>query len=192
MEHLVGIDTKAFTTELVTGDLLVSGYAVRWHSPDRENELFLPGSLRKSIKAFLDGPSPLLLHHNSAKQIGRVTVLEERSDGVYFEAVVPEIPESSELRLTYNLLKRNMIAGVSIGGIFRRGAKANGIQQIVSADIFEISLSPTPMDAATSATVTVVQPDGELVGAKALFMRDAERRLALADMRLTVAELRQR
>ncbi len=194
MEHLVSPDTKAFATELVSRDLVVSGYAIRWWSVDRENEMFAPGALAKSIKSFLAGPSPLLLNHNSAKRLGRVTALEEREDGVYFEAVVPEVPESSPLRHVYELLKRNMVAGVSIGGVFRRRAKANGAQRIESADLWEISLAPVPMDPSTSAQVTIVQPDGELVAQKAVledqFMSEADRRIALAGMRLDVAAIR--
>lgn len=186
-DSLTSPDAKASLVGTAAGDLVVEGFAVRWDTIDREDEFFAKGSLTRAVKSFLSGPAPLLFSHSPQKQLGRVTDLEVRDEGVWFRGVVAEVPHSSPLRHIYELVRRNMVAGVSIGGKFSRGQKG----KITDVDLYEISLAGVPMDPTTTAKVTVIE-DGNLTERKALedqFITAANQSLDLIEMRLTVAEI---
>lgn len=189
-EALTSRDSKAILVGSAAGDLVVEGYAVRWGTVDRENELFREGSLTRAVKSFLSGPTPLLFGHSPSAQLGRVTDLEVRPEGLWFSAQVAEVPQSSPLRHVYELIRRNMVAGVSIGGKFRRALGRDGRQHITDVDLYEISLSGVPMDPSTTASVVTILEDGTLTR-KALedeFVTGAHHYLDLIELQMTVAE----
>jgi HK97 family phage prohead protease len=123
------------------GDLIVEGYASTWEL-DRQGESFVPGAFGEAIKSFLAGARPLLYQHEDGRQLGEVEHLEEREKGLWMRARVPQPPEGSPLRHQYNLLKRGMLRGASVRGLMRKIG-----DKLMMKDLYEISMTPAPVNA---------------------------------------------
>lgn len=139
---------KAVKVEDQTGDLILEGYASTWDE-DRQGEAFVPGSFRETIKAFLDGSAPLLYQHKDGAQLGTVEFLEERAKGLWMRARMPEPPESSPLRHQWELAKRGMLRGASVRGLMRKVGN-----KLMMKDLYEVSLTPAPVNAGGLVAVT--------------------------------------
>jgi HK97 family phage prohead protease len=168
------VDTRA----LDSGDLLVEGWAAVWAGLDREGENFLRGAFKKSIRAFLDGQAALVYHHQIDKGIGTVLDLQEKKEGLWFKARVDRQVESSPLFYIYNAIRKGSYRGVSLGGFFRRTFGPNG-PRIHSADIAELSITPSAQHPGTRLSVAAVKALG---AAPSGF--DLDRELDLARLRL--------
>lgn len=130
-------------TETEDGDLLIEGIAADY-SVDRQGEAFVPGCFEKAIGKFLERGGPLMFHHKHDQQLGQVTSLESRTDGLFIKATIPKPPDSSPLLDIYNKVKRGMMKGVSVFGTAERKMTRDGMR-IVDTDLQEISITPMPI-----------------------------------------------
>ena len=151
---LEGKASEETITELEDGDLLIEGWAANFAGLDRESENFVPGSFQEGIKAFLSSTNrPLCFHHKKDHVIGKVLDLrEEEGKGLWMSARVDKQVEGSPLFHIYNGIKKRSIAGLSVGGYFRRGL-VNGRKMLTGCDFVEISATSTPVHAGTSFAV---------------------------------------
>ena len=118
--------------------------------PDRRGDILEP------LGATFTNPLPLLLHHDRERPVGRVT-LTATSQGIQFQAQLPEIAEPGPLRDRVNeawqSIKAGLITGVSIG--FRPlsdGIKmlAGGGMHLLKTEICELSLVTVPANVETT------------------------------------------
>ena len=93
--------------KLKVQDRTVKGYLVVWGVRDTHGTTFVKGSCTKSIKE--RGPNSsayqkilFLWQHRGDEPIGQFTVLEEDDYGLYFEAVLDEIPEGERALIQIN------------------------------------------------------------------------------------------
>ncbi len=196
MDLLVSRATKAYSGQLDSRDLEVSGYAIRYGGVDREGDFFVEGALTAGIKDFLAGSAPLLLNHKPSQQLGKVIELEERDDGVWFKAIIPEVPASSPLYHQFSLIARGLgAAATSIGGYFKKALQPDGRKAIEHVDIIEISLTSTPIDARTTARASFKLIENAVTAEKALveqeFLDTVLHDLDAIELRLTVLGARQ-
>ena len=130
--------------ELADGDLLISGWAVRYGPAflDRQGEWFGDGALSRGLKAFLDGPALLAYHHKHDFALGRVLEAENvPGEGVHFKARVDgAIRKHPTLGVVYEQIKRGTLRAISVGGYFKRVAN-----KIADMDILEFSITPAPV-----------------------------------------------
>lgn len=119
-------------------DVKISGYAST-QTIDRDGEYFAPGAWATCISKFMAGNPILILDHSQRIEniIGRVTLLEERDNGLYMEATVTNDPAFKSLRFR---LKEGLINSVSVSGRWSYDGPA--IKQVT--DLYEISLVAVP------------------------------------------------
>lgn len=178
--------------EMRNGDLLLKGWAARY-TVDMEDEAFAPGAFTKSIANYLNQHGPILYNHKPDIVLGRATDMREvAGEGLWLEALITRPPGSSPHFWIFDSIKRGVMRGLSVGGVFkRRGDK------IERASIFETSITAVPVGQDTGFEV-VPYEEAALAGAKAALMADflsaaeaqvarIERRLDLAAMQLSVA-----
>jgi HK97 family phage prohead protease len=86
--------------ELSVDDRTVKGYAAVWNIPDSYGTYFVRGAFAKSIQE--RGPNSnskykilMLWQHDRYDPIGQVTVLREDEYGLYFEAVLDDVPSGN-------------------------------------------------------------------------------------------------
>jgi HK97 family phage major capsid protein/HK97 family phage prohead protease len=124
-------------------------------TPDRRGDILEP------LGATFSNPLPLLLHHDIARPVGRVTLTATR-DGIAFDAELPAIAEAGAVRdrvdEAWQSIKAGLIRGVSIG--FRPLADGvkylkSGGSHILRSEICEVSLVTIPMNA--EATITAIK-----------------------------------
>lgn len=152
-DNLLG--EKAVRVDDATGDLILEGYASTWEQ-DRQGEAFIPGGFREAIKSFLAGSAPLLYQHKDGAQLGTVETLEEREKGLWMRARLPEPPASAPLRHQWELAKRGYLRGASVRGLMRKIGN-----KLTMKDMYEISLTPTPVNAGGLLAVAQKALDGE-------------------------------
>jgi HK97 family phage prohead protease len=140
--------------------LVLSGYAACW-SLDRQNDAFDPYSLDATVSKFM-ASNPVLLysHMLSVPPIGRIIKAEvHRAKGLFVEALLPR-PEAGTLAAEiYDAAKKGILRAFSLGGKWAR-RDAGTHQEIVSADVVEISLcgvGQNPDTYATQVTPTEVK-----------------------------------
>lgn len=145
------------TTQRPNGDLIIEGFAALFEGEDREGENFAPGAFERGAKAFIEGRSPLVYHHQKAKVLGRVLSLEQRPEGLWMRARVDgEIANHPELGVIYGQIKKGTIDGLSIGGFFKRGI-VDGKRKIIDMDFTEISTTATPVHPGPSFSVVEIK-----------------------------------
>ena len=79
----------------------ISGYAAVFGNKDKAGDVLIKGCFSKSIQD--RGPESsandkiiMLWMHNMDEPIGRITVLNEDEKGLYFEAIIDEVPRGEQ------------------------------------------------------------------------------------------------
>jgi HK97 family phage prohead protease len=156
------LSEKAVQDPADNGDLMIEGYAADI-GIDRQGEFFEPQAFEASIQEFLDSNPVLLYHHHNDQQLGMVKALESRPDGLWMKAVVPRPAETSPLLDVYEKMKRGMMRGLSVRGLFHRRP---GTSRIYKADLAEISVTPFPVNPRTLFAVAQKAYPDEIVEPK--------------------------
>lgn len=190
---ILGRKGLSVAAPLANGELLVSGYLTRWSELDRQSERMIRGAFTKSIPTFLKGHAPFVYGHRLHDVLGKVLELEEDAVGVRMVARVNSQPQSSPLRWVYESIKNGTIKGLSVGAFFKRLARGDGTNDIVSADIVECSATPAPVLATTGFEIVSEGKALEMFGVPTLGDRVAlSTRLELAQLGLRARDLRER
>jgi HK97 family phage prohead protease len=129
------------------GTLHIEGIAADFQT-DRDLEAFEPDAFEQGLKGFMENPV-LLYHHDPKLQLGLVTVAQIDGKSLRIRADFPKPPESAGTAMqAYNLVKRGMMRGFSVGGSFFRHMTSSG-PKIHQADLQEISITPLPVNPRT-------------------------------------------
>lgn len=141
------LDRKAQINEGDDGELYIEGFASDFGT-DRDGEAFEDGAFQKSMDAFLRTNPVLLYHHKFDQALGQVVDFEHKPDGMWVKARVDPAEPGTILADVVNKIKRGTIRGFSVGGKFHRRRTPAG-PRIHTADIIEISVTPTPVNPRT-------------------------------------------
>ncbi len=141
--------TATPTIEKGTAVLLVAAY-----TKDRSGDVIERGAFRSTIAAWKDSGKqiPLAWNHDTGEPerlIGTVdpSSLKETRDGLLAEAHL-DLDGSETARTAWRLVKSDSI-GVSFGYTAETKKGENGTRLLTSIDLYEISLTATPMHGAT-------------------------------------------
>jgi HK97 family phage prohead protease len=133
------------------GTIFLEGYASDF-GVDRDMEAFEPGAFDRGLKAFLENPV-FMLQHKPDQQLGVIRDARLLDDGLHIKAEFPKPPESAGWAMhAYNLAKRGMLRGFSVGGKFSRRMTPAG-PRIFDVDLREISLASIPVNPRTLGQV---------------------------------------
>jgi HK97 family phage prohead protease len=141
------VSGKALATS--DGALIIEGIAADF-ALDREGETFTPGVLAAGLRRYMEAGAPLCFHHRTDQVLGQVEDAYVDGAGLHVKARVEKPSAAGPLLDVYEKIKRGVIRGLSIGGIFKtdRGGR------IYSADIVEISATATPVQPGARFVVT--------------------------------------
>jgi HK97 family phage prohead protease len=128
------------------GDLILEGYASDFLT-DRDEEAFEPRALQKAIDAFMANPV-LLYHHQPSRQLGVVEEAQLDGKGLRVKARLAKPIAGSWAEHVYDLVKRGMMKGFSVGGGFKRRMTSSG-PRIYEMDWQELSVTPLPVNPRT-------------------------------------------
>lgn len=134
----------AEVTEGEDGTLYIEGIASDFET-DRDMEAFEPGSFERGLKAYLASNPILLYHHRPHQQLGQVISAELDQKSLRIRAAIPKPPAGSWAEQVYDMVKRGMMRGLSVGGHFARHMTTAG-PRIHDVDLQEISVTPLPVN----------------------------------------------
>jgi len=127
----------------MTQTLSIEGFAAIYDEVDLNGDLIAPGAFRKSL-AKSGSPAVKLLYQHAADQpIGRWLRFEERGNGLY--AAGELFLATQTAREVAELIRAEIIDGLSIGFRTVRAQKSNGARRILEADLWEVSIVTFPM-----------------------------------------------
>ncbi len=134
----------------------IKGYAARYHEPDLNGDIILPGAFAKTLKN-RTAPVRMLYQHASETPIGRWTDFRETSRGLLATGEI--LLASQKAQEVFALIAGGAIDGLSIGyrTIRARNGKAGKARRIVEADLWEVSVVTFPM--AQNARITFIESD---------------------------------
>ena len=121
------------------------------YSVDRGNEQIMPGAFKATIAHWQESGKNIPLHwdHESSAEsiIGYVdpSSMRERPEGLYVKGKL-DLENSDMAREAWRLMKDNSI-GLSFGYLVEQSADGkNGVTELKALDLFEVSLTPAPMN----------------------------------------------
>jgi len=128
------------------GTLYIEGLAADFET-DRDAEAFEPGAFQRGLDAYM--ANPVLMHvHRPDEQLGQVTEATLGAKGLHVKGEIPRPPDGTWAAHAYNLIKRGMMRGFSVGGAFKRHMTPDG-PRIFEVDLQEISVAPIPVNPRT-------------------------------------------
>lgn len=149
MEHFAVKAATQTTTDQGTFTALASTY-----SEDRGGDVVEPGAFGGTIARWKQSGKQIPLHWNHqsddpADIIGTVdpASMQETPDGLVVEGKL-DLEDSAKAREAWRLVKADSI-GVSFGYLSESQDGADGTRLLTSIDLFELSLTPSPMNADT-------------------------------------------
>lgn len=148
------LDEKAIVEETEDG-IFIEGYASDF-GLDRQDEAFESGAFEKGMEQFMRNPV-LLYHHKMDMALGHVKGFEHRPDGLWIKAWVDRPEPNTFLADVYKKIKSRTIRGFSVGGKFYRKMKG----KIHTADLVEISVTPTPVNPRAGIAAVAAKAFGE-------------------------------
>ena len=135
-----------FTREK-TAPMKLEGYAYKWG--DVSDYMGVKEKIKKGafMRTLSGGHDVMMyLNHDPTKVIGKSGAnmnLKEDDTGLKFEV---DLPDTSEARDAFELVKKNIIEGVSVGmGDYVADDNETDVREIIQADLREISLTQTPV-----------------------------------------------
>lgn len=129
------------------GETYIQGYASDF-GLDRQDEAFEKGAFQKGIDEYMKNPV-MLYHHKYDEPLGQVQEIENREEGLWIKARL-DAPEPGTASADHiRKVRSGTIKGFSVGGKFHRRKGTDGRPRIHTADILEISVTPTPVNPRT-------------------------------------------
>jgi uncharacterized protein len=145
---------------------VIEGYASVFGVLDRGADIVMPGAFRKTLQAWRKRKAlpPMLWQHWDP--IGSWTSMEEDEVGLKVVGeIVKEVPQGA---ICHALVRKHAVRGLSIGYrcLEHEMDRKTGARRILQADLFEVTVTPTPM-----------LPEAMITSAKNFNPRDLERSL---------------
>jgi uncharacterized protein len=153
----------------------IEGYAVRYNVADREGDTFQPGCFADSLKMHkaMDTMPAMLWHHGKTTQFGNVPIgvyndLAEDDKGLRVKGLVDLSME--RVREVHGIAVKGKGIYLSVGALPMAPSKRSG--SITKADVFEISLTPTPIVPGTRVLARAIDEVERLADVEEI-LRDA-------------------
>lgn len=127
---------------------LVRGYASTYNNIDRGNDSVLPGAFKKSLQRYIGSNRPIKMYfnHNSNEIIGGFPVdkIKDDENGLYVEGQINLGVQKG--REAYSLAKQGVMQDFSIGYTVDDYDLKNGVRQLKTLELWEISMVGEPMN----------------------------------------------
>ena len=150
------IEGKSMTSDGLLIEGQAGGVAI-----DRKGDSFLPGVLARGVQTYMRQNPVLCYHHDTGAALGVVEkAYADGAGNLRIRARLDDPEPGTPLSDVWKKVKSGTIKGLSVGGIFKRKMTPEGVR-IYAADIYEISITPVPME--RNSLFTVV---GKAVGAE--------------------------
>ncbi len=133
------------------------GLASTYGNTDLGGDVVLPGAFTKTL-AEKRGQVPLLMAHNQSAPIGLAT-LTDSPQGLMVRGEL--VLDADGAKSAYALLKKGVIRGLSIGYDTVKSVMAGGVRQLSELKLWEISLTPFPMNEMATVSSVKSEHDGE-------------------------------
>lgn len=121
----------------------IEGWAAIYNEVDLNGDVIAPGAFERSLAA--QGPRAIkfLYQHTVEQPIGRWFTFEEREQGLYARGELFLATETA--REVAELVRGDIIDGLSIGYRTLRSKRQNGARRIIEAELWEVSIVTFPM-----------------------------------------------
>ena len=116
-----------------------AGYAGLFNIRDADRDIIRPGAFESTLK-LRETPLPLLWQHRPDQRIGEIESISEDQRGLRVVARI-ERPTSRAA----SMLISNQVSGLSFGYRAREAHHSSGGRELVTIDLFEISLVTHPL-----------------------------------------------
>jgi HK97 family phage prohead protease len=137
-----------------------TGLASTYGNVDLGGDEVMPGAFSKTLSdSKTKGPFPLLMGHDAKEQIGYAE-LQDSNAGLVVNGKL--VMHSDKSKQAYALMKARALRGLSIGYDAVRSVMKGSVRQLTEVKLFEISLTPFPMN--ELALVTSVKDASDPVG----------------------------
>jgi HK97 family phage prohead protease len=146
-----------FEVKTVGSDGTFTGLASTYGNVDLGGDVVMPGAFTKTI-AEKRGQLPLLMGHDPSAPIGLAT-LTDSPQGLQVRGEL--VLEADGAKSAYALLKKGVIRGLSIGYDAVKSVMVGGVRQLNEIKLFEVSLTPFPMNEA--AVITSVKSESDQI-----------------------------
>ena len=140
-----------FELKEVTEEGVFTGLASTYDNVDLGDDVVRPGAFTKTLNETRS--VPILLGHDKTKVIGE-GVLSDSKDGLRIDGKL-DIDIDPLAQQTHQKMKRGRIKGLSIGFSTVKDAIRNGVRELLELKVWEVSLTPFPMNQA--AVITAVK-----------------------------------
>jgi HK97 family phage prohead protease len=134
-----------------------TGLASTYGNVDQGGDEVIPGAFTKTLSD-ARGRFPLLMGHDTQEQIGYAE-LQDSNSGLMVNGKL--IMHTEKSRQAYALMKAKALRGLSIGYDTIRSAMKGSVRQLTEVKLYEISLTPFPMN--EMALVTSVKDVSDAV-----------------------------
>jgi HK97 family phage prohead protease len=118
------------------------GQASTYNNVDLGGDEVMPGAFSKTL-ADAKGPWPLLAGHDPHEQVGYAE-LQDSNAGLLVRGKL--VLHSEKARQSYELMRARALRGLSIGYNAVRSVMKGSVRQLTEVKLFEISLTPFPMN----------------------------------------------
>lgn len=150
MKHKL-LEAKATATDLGEFTAIAAAYSV-----DRGNERIVPGAFKSTIERWQGSEKMIPLHWDHSGEpdhiIGRVdpASMSETEHGLQVSGKL-DLDESALAKEAWRSIKANSV-GLSFGYLVTEGEQTDEVYEIKGIDLFEISITPSPMNPDTRFT----------------------------------------
>lgn len=152
----------------------IQGWAAIYDEVDLNGDVIAPGAFRRSLVRA--GAVKLLYQHAAEQPVGRWINFEERERGLY--AIGELCLATQTAREVRELIRADIIDGLSIGFRALRARKENGARRIIEADLWEVSIVTFPMAPKARLVRASTAPKNQSIEAFAETVREAARILS--------------
>lgn len=117
-----------------------AGYAARFDRLDNGGDIVRPGAFREALARGRE--IPVLWQHKPGAPVGTVDSIREDERGL---RVIGSIAGRGLGREVSELVRSRKVNGLSFGYRVRESRKVDGVRELLSLDLIEVSLVTSPM-----------------------------------------------
>lgn len=120
--------------------LRFAGYAARFDRLDNGGDIVRPGAFTTALES--RRTIPLLWQHKAGALVGRVEAVSEDERGL---RVIGSIGAQGHAGHVAELVRSRRLDGLSFGYRVRKARRLDGVRELLSVDLVEVSLVTNPM-----------------------------------------------
>lgn len=141
----VKLDKKAVSSE---GEF--EGYASVFNNADRGDDMVMPGAFDATLATKVAEDIKLLWQHDPTEPIGVIEEMYEDEHGLFVKGrFLLDVARANE---ALTLIREGVLDGLSIGYKTLKSKLVDGVRQLLSLDLWEVSVVTFPMNEAAGIT----------------------------------------